>query len=264
MIQEIELILLKEIPNLDIKIILEIEALAPLSMVNEIGGGYYKSDKFPKKKMLAGMLENLIGWNFDREIRKKIIDELKIIRKNQNLKFNENFENGSTFQPLISEYFEIITTYIPNCFHYDDFFKIFFNRKDELITHIAGTNNISWEIIYERQIIKEKLDKVKEKLKKKKKEKEEKKDKEEIEKLEIEVKNLTNEYKSFLIANIDKIPLYYSQISYREYIVYKEPMIFKLKIDKKLYEILNSHIEKNNSCYLGNSEGWVNLKIVKI
>jgi CRISPR-associated protein Cas5 len=51
---------------------LEIEPLAPLSMVSVIPGSYFRSLQSPTRYMLCGMFENLLGWHFSKNDRKKI------------------------------------------------------------------------------------------------------------------------------------------------------------------------------------------------
>jgi CRISPR-associated protein Cas5 len=51
MIKEIDITILKEPPKITEKVILEIEPLAPLSMVSDLPGSFYKALKSPNKKM---------------------------------------------------------------------------------------------------------------------------------------------------------------------------------------------------------------------
>ena len=60
----LDLSLLKELPELSANVTLEIRPLAPLSMVSEMPGSYYKSMKCPDKKMICGLFENILGWHY--------------------------------------------------------------------------------------------------------------------------------------------------------------------------------------------------------
>ena len=102
----IDITILKEIPNLTEKYDLIIEPLAPLSMVEEFPGSFYKTLKSPSKKMICGLFENILGWHLGWQDRKQIMDDIKKIRKKQKVKF-ESMQNGSTYIPLLMEYFEI-------------------------------------------------------------------------------------------------------------------------------------------------------------
>ena len=99
----LNLSILEKIPERNINVVLEIEPLAPLSMVSELPGSYYKTLKSPDKKMLCGLFENILGWHFDLADRKVIIGELAELRrkqakKNPQLKFIDRTK-GSTDVP---------------------------------------------------------------------------------------------------------------------------------------------------------------------
>ena len=81
--EKIDLSILKKIPELNTKVILEIEPRAPLSMVSELPGSYYKTLKVPDKKMLCGLFENLLGWHIDLADRKEITKDLSKLREKQ-------------------------------------------------------------------------------------------------------------------------------------------------------------------------------------
>ena len=66
-----------EPPDLTTKALLQIEALAPLSMVAAQPGSYYRSQPAPTEFMLHGMLENALGWHLHETVRKQTMDGLK-------------------------------------------------------------------------------------------------------------------------------------------------------------------------------------------
>ena len=96
----IDITILKKEPLLDIQAILIIEPLAPLSMVSDLPGSYYKSSKIPSKKMICGLIENVIGWHFSAKMRISILNQIKQSRENIN-----DYELGSTYKPLLMDYF---------------------------------------------------------------------------------------------------------------------------------------------------------------
>lgn len=102
----LDLSLLKELPELSANVTLEIRPLAPLSMVSEMLGSYYKSMKCPDKKMICGLFENILGWHIDLPMRKNIFKEYKAIRKKQKIEVVGHV-SGSTYQPLLMDYFSI-------------------------------------------------------------------------------------------------------------------------------------------------------------
>ena len=64
-------------PELTVKGLLTIEALAPLSMVAAQPGKYYRSQPYPTENMLYGLIENALGWHLHDAVRKIAIDTLK-------------------------------------------------------------------------------------------------------------------------------------------------------------------------------------------
>ena len=75
--ETIDLQFFLEPPELTVKGLLTIEALAPLSMVAAQPGKYYRSQPYPTENMLYGLLENALGWHLHDTIRKTIIDSFK-------------------------------------------------------------------------------------------------------------------------------------------------------------------------------------------
>ena len=64
--------------------ILQIEALAPLSMASGHPGNYYQSLRSPTSFMLYGLLENALGWHFAEDIRKNLFKQLQKEAKKAN------------------------------------------------------------------------------------------------------------------------------------------------------------------------------------
>lgn len=232
----LDITLLKKIPELNRNIILEIEPLAPLSMVSELPGSYYKTLKAPSKKMLCGLFENILEWHFDAADRKEIFKELKKLRRKQNV-ILPGESQGSTYLPLLMEYFEIGLTMFPSPIHFDDYWSRAFRRADAIV-HPKGTFNMSYELISEKRSLP----------------RNEKKPK------QVEDKSL----EVFFIENKDRFPLYYSSPTGREYIQIDGEYQFKIDIDNVLYQMLINKLLYVNIGYLGNSEGWVNIKIKEL
>ena len=62
---KIDLAVLQKIPHKIVKTKLVVEPLAPLSMVSEMPGSFYKTLNVPSKKMICGLIENVLGWHID-------------------------------------------------------------------------------------------------------------------------------------------------------------------------------------------------------
>lgn len=235
---QIDLSILKEIPQLEVNVELRIESLAPLSMVGELPGSFYKTMKNPDKKMVCGLIENILGWHIDLKDRKMIKEDVKKLYKNRKIK-NIDYVKGSTYIPLLMDYFDIndnIKIIFSEVNFFDDYWSRFHRRADAVV-HAKGTENIDYRLIP-----------LKWKLKR-------------DEKNQQEVDNKA--FGDFFKENIGKFPMFYTTPTIREYIDLNGAYILPLSIDYRLYEMLNRRIMENNIGYLGNSEGWVNLKIIK-
>lgn len=235
--KQLDLSILQKNPQLSISAILEIEPLAPLSMVSELPGSYYNTLKVPDKKMLCGLFENILGWHIDCADRKAIIRELKIIRKTQKKDYSDHVK-GSTYIPLLIEYFDIDDVEInlsEGCF-YDDLWSRAYRRADADV-HPKGTANLDYKLISQKRELK--------------------RDDNNSQLIDNKVLG------QFFKENIEGYPLYYSTPTMREYVDMKGLYSIKLSIDCDLFELFEGELHLNNIGYLGNSEGWVNLKIKK-
>lgn len=237
----LDLSILETIPDLNTKVILEIEPLAPLSMVSELPGSYYKTLKSPDKKMLCGLFENILGWHIDLADRKAIIKELTKLRQKQAKKYPQlefiNRTKGSTYAPLLMEYFEIWLPLIPVTNFYDDLWSKAYRRSDAIV-HPKGTFNIGYNLIPLKRELKR------------------------SEKNSRQVDDKTLE--TFFKEHIEEFPQYYSTPTKREYLFTKGNYEIQIEIDQNLYEILKERLMTENLGYLGNSEGWVNLNFKEI
>lgn len=111
----IDLSILKKLPELKTQAVLSIRPLAPLSMVSELPGSFYKTMKYPSKKMLCGLFENMLGWHFDNKLRLEIFKDMVKVRKKQKIDLKkEQLIHGSTYLPLLMDYFDILGTHWRN------------------------------------------------------------------------------------------------------------------------------------------------------
>lgn len=238
----IDLSILKDVPKLDCMSIVEITPLAPLSMVSDMPGSFYKTLHAPNKKMLCGLFENILGWHIDWADRNKIINDVKTIRKKQGIRYVDNV-SGSTYKPLLMDYFEIADDV-----KYTDFKNVcFFNdlwsrgyRRSDTYKHMNGCRNIDFGILSERYSAFDCIDGLK-----------------------VSSNEKTKKKDEWFKEHIGCVPYYYSTPTTREFVDFEGRYLYKLKIDCKLLDLLLDG-SNNNIGYLGNSEGWVNLKIMKI
>lgn len=237
----IDLSILKKLPELKTQAVLSIRPLAPLSMVSELPGSFYKTMKYPSKKMLCGLFENMLGWHFDNKLRLEIFKYMVKIRKKQKIELKkEQFKQGSTYLPLLMEYFDISGNIslkeFKSMFNYSDLWNRGYRRPESNI-HLNGCRNIDVSLVAERYNLFTKWNDLASK-------------KESNSKKDEWVKN-----------NIGKIPCFYTSPTPREYICLDAVMEIPITMDIMLAEKLLTKNRISNICYLGNSEGWVNVEI---
>lgn len=234
--KDINIELLKNMPALDTHAVVCIRPLAPLSMVSDMPGSYYKTLKKPNKKMICGLFENILGWHIDLADRKLLYRDLKKVRNKAKWTFIDKYK-GSTYLPLLMDYFEIegdvqIDKLKSACF-YDDMWKRCFRRDDVgggLLTHVNGCQNIDYSIIAEYHTFDDKDNREKER---------------------------------WVYDHSEQFPFYYSTPTKREFLYLDGIFKINLCIDNNLFTELSNKVYQNNIGYFGNSEGWIDIKIVK-
>ena len=237
--KNIDISILSQKPCLDVKARLTIQPLAPLSMVSELPGSYYKSLKYPSKKMVCGMFENILGWHFSPTLRTSIIKQIKELKGSV-----ENYEPGSTYKPLLMDYFELVG--IPQIFFdeicfYDDLWARSLTTRDTPLRHYKQCRHVNYAVIHEWESRLDEIEKNEEMMAEEKKEAK---------------KVVSNQY-------INKFPFFHPVLpTKREYISMKNgSYIYDALFDKRMYLVLKEKLDKYNLAYLGNSEGWVNLEL---
>lgn len=240
----IDLSILKKLPELKAQAVLSIRPLAPLSMVSELSGSFYKTMKYPSKKMLCGLFENMLGWHFDNKLRLEIFKDMVKVRKKQKIDLKkEQLIHGSTYLPLLMDYFDILGNIslieFKSMFNYSDLWNRGYRRPESNI-HLNGCRNIDVSLVAERYNLFTKWNDLTSK-------------KESNSKKDEWVKN-----------NIGKIPYFYTSPTPREYICLDAVMEIPLMLDVNFVELLLAEAKISNICYLGNSEGWVNIKIKEV
>ena len=241
--RNIDLSILRKLPELQTQAVLEIRPLAPLSMVGEMPGSFYKTMKYPSKKMLCGLFENMLGWHFDNSLRLEIFKDMVKVRKKQKIELKkEQLKHGSTYLPLLMEYFDISGNIslkeFKSMFNYSDLWNRGYRRSDSN-KHLNGCRNIDVSLVAERYNLFTKWNDLSSK------ESESKKD-------------------EWFKYNIGKIPCFYTSPTPREYICLDAVMEIPITLDLMLAEKLLTKNRISSICYLGNSEGWVNVELKQV
>lgn len=232
--KDIDLTILKRLPNLDTRVTMEIRPLAPLSMVSEMPGSFYKTLLCPSKKMLCGLMENMLGWHFDKKMRMEIFnDRKKCMKKHRRAIDIKDYQQGSTYVPLLIDYFKLsekpsLTEFKSMC-NYADLWNRCYRRSDSS-KHLNGCRNIDIGLIAERHAVFEEASK--------------------------------DRKEAWFRDHIGQIPCFYTAPTNREFVDVDAIYIITLDVDKKLAGMLES--ADNNVCYLGNSEGWVHVCFKKV
>lgn len=254
--KNIDLSILRKSPKLSKHAILEIIPLAPLSMVSDMPGAYYKTLMYPSKKMICGLFENMLEWHFSQDIRSKILKDMELERKLQgNKHIQSQYNNGSTYIPLLIDYFSIkkpkltpLAKDFPICFYvYKDIWSRARRRHSEY-TQITGARHLSPEVFNEIHDYLEQH-------------------KKEIEKPVDRNNNITKWMKlktgSDGYENGKRLPFYYYTPTPREFIAIEAKMVIPIDIDEELLKMLKEK-ENYSVSYLGTSESWIDIKITEI
>lgn len=228
--ETINISLLFEKPVFEQSFILEVIPLAPLSMVSSMPGSYYRSMREPTEFMICGMLENLMGWHFDEndgKIRSRILSDIKKFYKEQysiELDYKEH-SSEVNYYPLIYHLLKFEQWIVPTSFGYDDYWTQHLKGAD--VRHKNGARNYDWRIENSVTALHG-----------------------------TDPKTQTD----FFVKNMGKFPKYYSSPKRREYIVVEGSYKYVTSTSQKLYAYLNNALVTCDSAYLGNSEGWVQIK----
>ncbi|TXB62832.1 type I-PGING CRISPR-associated protein Cas5p [Phaeodactylibacter luteus] len=223
---------------------LSVELLSPISMVSQLPGSYYRSDRLPGKLQLAGLFENVMGLHFPPQLRKQLFKTLVKAWKKQHKVELSPESSGSGYQPLVVHLFEMNHLHvIPSLESFDDTWKKAM-RRDDAKTHPNGTPNLDYRLIPEKRRLAIKSGGPGAK---------------------IEDDDLTTLFKN----NLDCFPLYYTTVSSREYLIptnargssLERSYQLQLSCTSPFLEVLQKALEKVSTAYLGHSESWVELKI---
>lgn len=227
----VDISILFEAAELSTDALLTIVPLAPLSMVADLPGSFYKTLKIPDKRFLCGLFENILNWHFSNIDRNKILKQVNQNNKKGKLPKREKVSHRSTYLPLLEPYFEIIDSKAPQeSIFYKDLWKRAYRRSDSGKTQAGGAMYLDYRFLREMYNSYEKI----------------------------------SDLNKYLTDNIDKIPFFYTTPTGREYIASNGDYEINLKIDRRLLTLLQEAIRTNDLGYLGHSEGWVTISIKEV
>lgn len=227
----VDISILFESAELSTDALLTIVPLAPLSMVADLPGSFYKTLKAPDKRFLCGLFENLLNWHFSKSDRSEILKQVDKNNKKRKLPQREKVSHRSSYLPLLEPYFEVIGSKLPQeSIFYNDLWKRAYRRSDAGKIQAGGAMYLDYRFLREMYSSYEKI----------------------------------SDMDKYLTDNIDKIPFFYTTPTGREYIAANGAYEIDLKLDRRLLILLQEAIRTNDLGYLGHSEGWVTISIKEV
>lgn len=264
---QIDLSFFTEPPVLEQKAVLEIAALAPLSMVSEQPGSYFRSEIIPTVDMVYGLLENALGWHFEDKTRRTIFNALHKAAKKKHGQ-NELYKNSDWLigKPINSGsgYFSFLQYHLSfevesaddQPMTYDDLWSMHLRTQGD--SFVGGSRSYDNRLEHLISLSRKKL-----------KDEDGKDlpptiafgDKKDFVTLTLkELKQIT-EGKIKTTSLKPYFPHYYVSPKVRGYVVPRKLYRFSAICTKKLGILINQAIETLSSpLYLGSNDGWVDVK----
>lgn len=243
---------------------LEIAALTPLSLVPSQPGIYYRSHQAPTEWMLMGMLENVMGWHFSLDMRKRMMKGLsKTAKKAQGRNSvwkdhpwlsgkAQSAESG--YISLLQYHVEITGLYEPSGLSYDDLWSQ--HLRDDGGNFVGGSRNYDYRLegLIERSKTKE--DRSDEKTKWV--EFGDRAEHQAFDSLEKLIKQEKGKIKAKSIHPY--FPRYYVSPKVRGYVIPDGSYRYQVKSTPRLAGLLAESINQASvPVYLGSNDGWVTL-----
>jgi CRISPR-associated protein Cas5 len=213
--------------------VLYIEPLAPLSLVTSMPGAYYRSAREPSSFMIYGMLENLLGWHFDKKEKGQVIKRMKAYHKKQygdsHLAFDKSLVG---YIPIIQNHISINKPMLkPDVESFDDYWTQHLKHSDQ--RHAKGSRNYDFRLSRC------------------------------IDNIRANSSNdQDKELAKLMKDNAGLFPMYYQSPTRREFISVKGKYGFQIVSTKGLFEQLIEALKQLEvPLYLGTNEGWIDLNI---
>jgi CRISPR-associated protein Cas5 len=246
-----------EPPELETVALLEIEALAPLSMTATQPGTYYRGQPAPTEAMLYGLLENALGWHFPEKVRSDVLKKLRSEAKSELgrghplkedpwITGNDDVESGSGFVSLLQHHLEFETSALPETVHFDDLWARHVHRKDDYEGG-SRTNDYRVEALYNRL----KDDESEASFVNSKGAADVSESEKLLGELPGDVSVRQEELKPFF-------PFYYTSPTSREYVIPEGPYRYRARTTGTLATQIGDALDDPAApLYLGNNDGWV-------
>jgi CRISPR-associated protein Cas5 len=133
----LDLSFLLQTPEFTSRAVMKVEALAPLSMVTNLPGAYYRGQPEPSDEMLFGLLENALGWHIGESERAALLRKFKAKHK------ISPSESGVGFASLLQFHLRIVNRVLPALVHYDDYWA----QHLKGASFVGGSRNYDYRAI---------------------------------------------------------------------------------------------------------------------
>jgi CRISPR-associated protein Cas5 len=256
--EQIDLRFFTEPPELTITAMLQIDALAPLSMVAAQPGAYYRSQPAPTDFMLYGLLENALGWHLSDTPRKQVMDDLKKLAKKA-AKKNKTWDESSWIvaKPVGSPeigFVSLLQYHVlfegPHVFPAVDTFDDLWSQqlRDTGRSFFGGSRH--YDASLSSLMTRQRRGEV------------EFGDRAEHESLTDEALQQAPEGAKIQYKSVrSRFPHYYVSPTVREYVIPKSPYLFRLRTTPVVSALLkNAFNDPAAPLYVGSNDGWVDVK----
>lgn len=253
--ETIDLQFFLEPPELKVKGLLTIEALAPLSMVAAQPGKYYRSQPQPTDFMLYGLLENALGWHLFDDVRKQTMDAMKKRLKKQHKKDDDLLASawiGAKVKESAVGYCSLLQYHVqfgpivqPKLMTFDDLWsqhlrdsgRSFFQGSKHFDASLSPLINRSMQGEIEFG------------------------DRAEFQSFsEDELKDLPEGAKVKYTSVRPKFPQYYVSPTLREYVIPERPYLIGLETTPTVSDLLKAAFaDPAAPLYLGSNDGWIDV-----
>jgi CRISPR-associated protein Cas5 len=234
----IDLSFLLQPPEFNVRAMMKIEALAPLSMVTSMPGKYYRCQPEPTTEMLYGLLENALGWHISEQERAKLIKKLRQ-RHNQDAR-----ESGVGFVSLLQYHLRFVTSVIPPLMHYDDYWA----QHLKGASFVGGSRNYDYRAIPAMNALRA--------------ERITANDTARASKDKAKIRDFYDGDVLHLNVLRPYFPQYYSSPTPRGYVVPKGAYQYIAETSEKLAKLIGEAVSHPVApLYLGSNDGWVELEL---
>lgn len=228
---------LQQKPSFEQKAILNIDALAPLSMVSKMPGKYYRCQPAPTHEMLYGLLENALGWHISTPERDQLI------RKMEKRLGRLMSVSGVGFRSLLQYHIRFGMEILPVVTHYSELWSQHLHGA----SFVGGSREHGYEAIPLMNAIASKQVQVNDRAEANKN------------------PNLLTAFQSGQIVHLNVLrpyfPQYYISPTLREYVVAHGPYQYRIETSPEMAELLAvAMADPAAPLYLGSNDGWVDVE----